>query len=164
EYVEWFETNREQFNRWAQTYLVLTLCRLLFTTRTGAVAGKAEGAAWGERELDPAWASLIRRALAERGDPSVESRIPADPDAHAAIRSTSAGSGSPTSSGSVSMPAWCAPTFRPYTGSWSENIACARFSCISTIDGGTVSCRKNATVSRVTLSGKSGKKRPIHEP
>lgn len=84
EYAEWFESYREQFSRWAQTYLVLTLCRLLLTIRTGEVAGKAEAAAWGERELDPEWAPLIRQALTERGDPSLESRIPADPDALAA--------------------------------------------------------------------------------
>ena len=87
EYAEWFESHGERFNRWAQTYLVLTLCRLLFTARTGAVAGKAEAAAWGQRELDPAWASLIRQAFDERGDPtSIEARTPADPDGLAATR------------------------------------------------------------------------------
>jgi predicted nucleotidyltransferase len=86
EYAAWFESDGERFSRWAQTYLVLTLCRLLFTARTGAVAGKAEAAVWGERELDPAWASLIRQAFDERGDPSIESGIPADPDKLAATR------------------------------------------------------------------------------
>jgi len=87
DYAPWFEKHGERFNRWAQTYLVLTLCRLLFTARTGEVAGKAEAAAWGERELDPAWARLIRQAITERGDPSsVEARIPADPGVLAATR------------------------------------------------------------------------------
>ena len=87
DYAAWFENDGERFNRWAQTYLVLTLCRLLFTARTGEVAGKAEAAAWGERELDPAWARLIRQAITERGDPSsVEARIPADPGVLSATR------------------------------------------------------------------------------
>jgi len=86
DYAAWFESDGERFSRWAQTYLVVTLCRLLITARTGEVAGKAEAAAWGERELDPAWAPLIREAIAERGDPSIESRIPADPDTLVATR------------------------------------------------------------------------------
>jgi hypothetical protein len=84
DYAVWFESDGERFSRWAQTYLALTLCRLLFTARTGALAGKAQAVAWAARELDPAWTPLIQQALRDRGDPSVESRIPADPDALAA--------------------------------------------------------------------------------
>lgn len=79
EYAEWLESDGARFPLWAQTYLVLTLCRLVFTIQTGAVAGKREAAEWGQRELDPAWAPLIAQALENRGPP--ESRTPADPDA-----------------------------------------------------------------------------------
>src|SRR5207237_1311050 len=42
---------------------------------------------------------------------------------HETIRSTIAGSGAASASGSTSGPAWCTPAFRPWTGSWSEYIA-----------------------------------------
>src|SRR5437763_854466 len=53
------------------------------------------------------------------------------------MRSTITGSGPASVSGSASAPAWCAPAFRPWTGSWSEYIPCPPVSALrSTIDGG----------------------------
>lgn len=55
-------------NWWKQTYVVLTLCRVLWTLEHGTVVSKAEAAAWAAREL-PEWADLIERAVADRPDP-----------------------------------------------------------------------------------------------
>lgn len=66
-------------NGWYQPYAVLTLCRLLFTLRTGQVASKPVAADWAQAALDPGWGGLIRRALRERANPSLKVRLPAIP-------------------------------------------------------------------------------------
>lgn len=72
EYAKWAREPMPQapsgMNWWKQSYLVLTLCRLQWTLRNGAVVSKGEAAAWAVREL-PAWAELIERAVADRPDP-----------------------------------------------------------------------------------------------
>src|SRR5262249_55660762 len=85
---------------------------------------------------------------------------------HSATRSTSAGSGPPSSSGPTWAPAWCAPAFSPWTGSCSEYSACPRVTGSScTTDGnGAPSRRKYATVSRVVCTGRSGKNCVTHGP
>jgi hypothetical protein len=44
------------------TYVVLTLCRLLYTLDTGAVASKPAAARWAERTRASRWSELIGRA------------------------------------------------------------------------------------------------------
>jgi hypothetical protein len=51
-------------------FVVLTLCRLLYTLESGAVASKPGAARWAQQTLDPHWADLINRALAGQQDSS----------------------------------------------------------------------------------------------
>ncbi|HZQ81039.1 MAG TPA: aminoglycoside adenylyltransferase domain-containing protein [Gaiellaceae bacterium] len=72
DYVEWAHEPMPQapsgMNWWKQTYVVLTLCRILWTIRNGTIVSKDEAAAWAMREL-PEWRDLIERAVADRPDP-----------------------------------------------------------------------------------------------
>jgi hypothetical protein len=45
-----------------QSYIVLTICRILYTLSTGKVASKPSAARWARETLDPRWAPLIERA------------------------------------------------------------------------------------------------------
>ena len=49
-----------------QVYAVLTMCRVPYTVRFGAVAAKSAAARWAEEELGPRWKRLIDEALAWR--------------------------------------------------------------------------------------------------
>jgi hypothetical protein len=49
-----------------QSYVVLSLCRALFTLQTGRVASKPFAAAWAKEHLDGKWAPLIERAIEGR--------------------------------------------------------------------------------------------------
>lgn len=56
-----------------EAFVVLTLCRMLYTLDSGTVASKPMAARWAQRTLDKRWAALIERALAgqhEEGDAS----------------------------------------------------------------------------------------------
>lgn len=55
-------------DRGSQAYAVLTMCRALYTLRTGHHASKAHAAAWAQEEL-PEWTDVIREALAVRTAP-----------------------------------------------------------------------------------------------
>ena len=46
-----------------QAYVILTLCRILYTARHDGVASKRDAAAW-TRHAHPQWADLVRRAQA----------------------------------------------------------------------------------------------------
>lgn len=70
EYAAWLERDRALFRRLDQAYLVLTVCRTLFTSATGEVTGKRQAAAWARQELDARWHPLLDQALADRGDPA----------------------------------------------------------------------------------------------
>ena len=56
-------------SRGYQSYTVLTLCRMLYTLRTGQVTSKPAAARWAQAELGERWAPLIERALANRHGP-----------------------------------------------------------------------------------------------
>lgn len=56
----WFNT------RFAQSFTVLTCCRMLHTLQNGAVRSKLAGVEWAEQSLDADWHKLIRQAWAER--------------------------------------------------------------------------------------------------
>jgi predicted nucleotidyltransferase len=51
---------------WAQRYAVTSLCRMLYTLRTGEVASKPTALSWGLDTLDPEWHSLIRQVIDDR--------------------------------------------------------------------------------------------------
>lgn len=57
----WLEWLRERQN---QAFVVLTLCRLLYTLDLGEVASKPTAARWAQQSLDEQRATLIGRALA----------------------------------------------------------------------------------------------------
>lgn len=67
-------------NRWAQSFAVLGYCRMLHTLETGRVLSKPAGATWAQEALDPRWGDLIRRAWADRPNPSEKVRQPAVPE------------------------------------------------------------------------------------
>jgi hypothetical protein len=66
-------------NRFYQTFIVLSYCRMLHDLHTGFVGSKRAGAEWAKAILDPSWAGLIDRAWGGRPNPSLSVRQPADP-------------------------------------------------------------------------------------
>ncbi len=72
--------NPEHFNnRFYQTFIVLSYCRMLHDLITGYIGSKRAGAGWAKRNLDPSWSNLIDRSWDGRPDPAVSSRQLADP-------------------------------------------------------------------------------------
>jgi hypothetical protein len=70
----------ERFNnRFYQTFIVLSYCRMLHDLRTGVPGSKRAGAQWAKATLDPSWAGLIDRAWDGRPNPALSVRQPADP-------------------------------------------------------------------------------------
>jgi hypothetical protein len=67
-------------NRFYQSFIVLSYCRMLYSLHTGRVESKRAGAEWAKVALDPSWAGLIDRAWAGRPNPSLSIRQPADPE------------------------------------------------------------------------------------
>jgi hypothetical protein len=57
---EWLEWLRPRPN---QAFVVLTLCRLLYTLDTGEVESKPGAARWAQAQLGPRWAGRIDRAV-----------------------------------------------------------------------------------------------------
>ena len=51
-----------------QAFVVLTLCRMLYSLETGGVASKPAAARWAEATVDERWTPLITRALAGQND------------------------------------------------------------------------------------------------
>jgi hypothetical protein len=66
-------------NRFYQTFIVLSYCRMLRDLVVGDTGSKRAGAEWAKANLDPRWAGLIDRAWAGRPDPARSVRQPADP-------------------------------------------------------------------------------------
>jgi len=56
----WLDGLRQRKN---QAFVVLTLCRLLYTLDTAAVASKPSAAHWAQKVLGARWAGLIERSL-----------------------------------------------------------------------------------------------------
>lgn len=69
----------EYDNRFYQTYIVLSYCRMLHDLRNGFPGSKPAGAAWAKANLNPSWGALIDRTWAGRPVPEVSVRQPADP-------------------------------------------------------------------------------------
>lgn len=55
--------------RGSQSYVVLSICRMLYTLDTGAVASKRQAADWVKATLDEKWSSLVDRAWTGRQTP-----------------------------------------------------------------------------------------------
>jgi hypothetical protein len=71
----------ERFNnRFYQSFIVLSYCRMLHDFYTGSIGSKRAGAAWAKASLDPSWAGLIDRTWEGRPNPAVSVRQPADPE------------------------------------------------------------------------------------
>jgi hypothetical protein len=70
-----------------QSLAVLTMCRVLYTLRTGEIASKSAAAHWGQANLDPRWSGLIERAAAWRADHAPDDSVLAPADE---IRATQA--------------------------------------------------------------------------
>lgn len=69
----------ERFNnRFYQSFIVLSYCRMLHDVHTGVVGSKRSGAEWAKNNLDQSWAGLIDRTWAGRPNPAVSIRQPAD--------------------------------------------------------------------------------------
>lgn len=64
----WLDWLRVRHN---QAFVVLTLCRLLYTLEVGAVASKPAAARWAQQTLDARWRELIERALVGKYDHGV---------------------------------------------------------------------------------------------
>ena len=55
-----------------QSYIVLSLCRILYTLHHGTVVSKPVAARWAQETLDNRWAPLIERAWVGRHNPGSE--------------------------------------------------------------------------------------------
>lgn len=66
----WVDNAAERAGRpGSRAYVILTMCRTLYTSRTGHQASKEDAAGWAESTF-PAWAELIRAAMAWRREGS----------------------------------------------------------------------------------------------
>ena len=54
-----------------QSFIVLSLCRMLYTLQKGEILTKPAAAEWGKQNLDPEWTPLIERALVGRQNPNL---------------------------------------------------------------------------------------------
>jgi hypothetical protein len=71
--------NPERFNnRFYQSIIVLSYCRMLHDLQTGSIGSKRTGAEWAKTHLDPSWRGLIDRTWDARPNPEVTSRQPAE--------------------------------------------------------------------------------------
>ncbi|MBN2379423.1 DUF4111 domain-containing protein [candidate division WOR-3 bacterium] len=76
-----FLENPDQYNnRFYQTFLVLSYCRMLNDLINGYPGSKRAGAEWAKKHFDKRWHGLIDRTWAGRPKPEVQVRTPADPD------------------------------------------------------------------------------------
>jgi hypothetical protein len=65
-------------NRWFQSFMVLSLCRMLYTLKFGEIVSKAVAMKWAKESLDPKWIRLIERAWEERPNPPMKARMQAE--------------------------------------------------------------------------------------
>jgi predicted nucleotidyltransferase len=70
-------------NRFYQSFIVLSYCRMLHDLQTGEVGSKRSGAEWAKRVLDPSWTDLIDGTWDGRPDPASKVREEPDPTAFA---------------------------------------------------------------------------------
>lgn len=71
--------NPDRFNnRFYQSFIVLSYCRMLHDLHCGVVGSKRKGAEWAKHNLDRLWIDLIDRTWAGRPNPAVSIRQPAN--------------------------------------------------------------------------------------
>ncbi|HEY7691731.1 MAG TPA: aminoglycoside adenylyltransferase domain-containing protein [Gaiellaceae bacterium] len=80
EWVDW-ACSLQVMNAWQQPYIVISLCRVLWTAEHGTVVSKRAAGEWAVDALDSEWTALIRRALDERPDPVARWHRPATAEA-----------------------------------------------------------------------------------
>jgi predicted nucleotidyltransferase len=66
-------------NRFYQSFIVLSYCRMLHDLHRGSAGSKREGAEWAKSTLDPSWTDLIDGSWAGRPNPAQQVQQPADP-------------------------------------------------------------------------------------
>ncbi|MEA3439745.1 MAG: DUF4111 domain-containing protein [Chloroflexota bacterium] len=66
-------------NRFYQSFIVLSYCRMLHDLHTGYAGSKQKGAEWAKAALDPSWSELIDRTWDGRPNPAHQVQQPADP-------------------------------------------------------------------------------------
>jgi len=66
-------------NRFYQSFIVLSYCRMLHDLHVGCIDSKRAGAEWAKTVMDPSWAGLIDRTWDGRPNPSLKIRQPVDP-------------------------------------------------------------------------------------
>lgn len=66
-------------NRFYQSFIVLSYCRMLHDLHTGCAGSKREGAEWAKFALDPSWSELIDGSWDGRPNPARQVQQPADP-------------------------------------------------------------------------------------
>ena len=62
---------------WAQSFAVISYCRMLQSLETGTIESKLAGVNWGKSNLDAQWHDLIQTAWDNRPNPSEKVRQPA---------------------------------------------------------------------------------------
>jgi predicted nucleotidyltransferase len=65
-------------NRFYQTFIVLSYCRMLHDLLAGVPGSKRTGTEWAKANLDPVWIGLIDRTWSGRTHPEISVRTPAD--------------------------------------------------------------------------------------
>lgn len=80
--VDWGEeilAHPEPFrNRFYQSFIVLSYCRMLHDLVKGRVSSKRKGADWAKNVMEASWHGLIDRSWNGRPDPAVSSQEPPD--------------------------------------------------------------------------------------
>ncbi|HTX92164.1 MAG TPA: aminoglycoside adenylyltransferase domain-containing protein [Anaerolineales bacterium] len=66
------ERPAEMNTRGYQSYVVLTMCRMLHTHQNGVLVSKPAASEWARKTLEPGWLPLIEHAWAGRHDPGGE--------------------------------------------------------------------------------------------
>jgi predicted nucleotidyltransferase len=66
-------------NRFYQSFIVLSYCRMLHDLYRGYPGSKREGTEWAKAVLDPTWSGLINGTWEGRPDPAQKIKQPADP-------------------------------------------------------------------------------------
>jgi predicted nucleotidyltransferase len=66
-------------NRFYQSFITLSYCRMLHDLHTGSAGSKREGAEWAISALDPSWIGLIDGSWGGRPNPAHQVQQPADP-------------------------------------------------------------------------------------
>jgi predicted nucleotidyltransferase len=67
-------------NRFYQSFIVLSYCRMLHDLQAGSTGSKRTGAKWAQTHLDPSWRDLIDRSREGRPNPELAIRIPVNGD------------------------------------------------------------------------------------